>query len=276
MVRFTLFPEHDMPLNELRIALLSYMLARKTNRKCIVRVADIDKANRGAGKGEALCDLLTHFGLRYDYAYYQSENIKYHLQLASTLLDTKKAFICFCPDTQRDSYDGPCESLSPQEVLNNPNPFVIRLKKPEDRFIILSQEKYPTHTFACACDDMLQGVSAIIDEEKNLLEMPKQAFIQKSLGYEEEIVCTPVAPLEPFSEEMPRVKTLLDEGFLPEAIVNYLLLVSNPTPTDIFSLEEAMVWFDIKNIATTPVYFNKEKLHSINQAYIQKPTSRRP
>ena len=95
MFRFVASPARDLHIRDLRIALLNYLCAKQSLSPFIVRIADIDKKSLLEGKDDEILETLKLFGLTYDYLYYQSENFKYHLQFASTLLDKKKAFICF-------------------------------------------------------------------------------------------------------------------------------------------------------------------------------------
>jgi len=262
MYRFSPSPTGDMSINDLRIALMNYLCATQAGEQLIVRME---------GKNQDVLEMLSLFGIDYSQLYYQSNNFKYHLQFASTLLDTKKAFICFCPH-EASSCSGTCEHLSPEEVINNPRPFVIRMKKPNneiDSFVIMSTNKYPTPTFANACDDMLQGVTTLIQEEKRLNDAPKEECVRKSLGYDQAIHYVHIPTIQSQEDES-TVKWLLDQGFMPEAILNYLLLLGNPTPCEIFYMVEALAWFDIKNISASPIYFDIEKLRFINRQHIKR------
>jgi len=267
MYRISLFPTADMSLGDLRVALISALCAHKTQKPLIVRMEDGDRAHLIEGKDQELLDMLALFGIGYAHLYYQSENFKYHLQFASTFLDRKKAFICFCGEGETSTYSGKCEHLSSDEILDNPSSFVIRMKTEpiSDSFVIMAQNKYPTRIFATACDDMLQGVSEVIQSDA-LLNAPKEALIRTSIGYEQTINYTPIAA--PLQAGDVSVKSLLDEGFLPEAIVNYLLSVD--APSAIFTLEEALTWFDIDKYAIAPISFDKNKLCAINAEHIKK------
>lgn len=271
MYRFAPSPTGDMSINDLRIALLNSICAQQAGESLIVRIEDGDRARTIEGKDQEILEMLELFGISYAQLYYQSSNFKYHLQFASTLLDTKKAFICFCPH-ELSACDGTCEHLSPEEVLNIPKPFVIRMKKLDtasDSFVIMRTDKYPTYTFACACDDMLQGVTTIIRENEQEPNAPKEEHIRKSIGYGQAMHYTHVPSL-PCKEDESAVKRLLDQGFMPEAIVNYLVLLSNPTPTEIFTREEAISWFDITGVSKTPAPFEIEKLRFINREHIKR------
>lgn len=266
---------------------MNYICAKQASEQLVVRIEDGDKARTIEGKDQEVLEMLELFGIGYSQLYYQSNNFKYHLQFASTFLDKKKAFICFCAEDKASPYDGTCENLSSDEVLNNPKPFVIRMKKSDhaisftdaikgvvsfepdaiDSFVIMRQDKYPTYTFACACDDMLQGVTTIIRGEEQLSNTPKEELIRKSLGYDQEML---YAHLPIILNDDASVQWLLDQGFMPEAIVNYLILLGNPTPTEIFTLEEAIAWFDIKNISKSPAHFDIDKLRFINREHIKR------
>ena len=260
MYRIAFAPTGDVSINDLRVALINYICAKQAHDQLIVRLQVHD---------DTVLEMLLLFGISYQHLYDQRDNFKYHLQFASTLLDTKKAFICFC-ENDASPYDGTCENLSSEEILNTQKPFVIRMKKADqnsDSFVIMRTDKYPTRIFASACDDMLQGVSSIIQEEAYRADAPKEASIRKAIGYNETISYTHVPSIVCQSDES-SVKQLLDQGLMPEAIVNYLLLLENPTPTEIFTLSEATEWFDIKAISSNSLKFEIEKLQAINREHI--------
>lgn len=259
MLRISL--RETLCLHELRIALLSYVFAKQTHRPLIVRLE---------GNDEETLEMLLLFGISYQHLYYQKDNFKYHLQFASTLLDRKKAFICFCPENKASPYDGACEHLSSDEILNTPHPFVIRIKKhneSSDSFVIMDTRKYPTSIFATACDDMLQGVTHLIQEAHHKDDAANEAWIRQALGYEQGIDYTYLAPLSDANSD---VKALLDEGFMPEAITNYLLALGSKVPKEIFTLEEAISWLDIRALSMVPTEFDTNALCAINREHIRR------
>lgn len=291
MYRFAPSPTGDMRINDLRIALFNYICAKQSGDMFIVRIEDTDKAKNIEGKDQEILDILAIFGITYDSLYYQSDNFKYHLQFASSLMDKKKAFACFCTqeELQTDKYSGKCLHVSDEELLNNNLPFTIRIKKPDssisftdtiknkltfegdevDSFVIMEQNKYPTYNFACATDDMLQGVKYIIRDEEHISNTPKQEHIRKSLGYNEEIKYTHLPKIQSTNDNESRVKWLLDQGYMPEAIINYLILLGYEVPTEIFSLAEAMSWFKLENLSQVPTEFDINKLKFINREHIK-------
>jgi len=306
MFRFAQSSLDDICIEDLRIALFNFICAKQQNDRFIVRIVDIDKKRDLQDKDKDILEILSIFGITYDTVYYQHHNFKYHLQFASTLLDQKKAFMCFCTEEELKAkreaskveketykYDDTCEDIRSEEILNNRKPFVIRIKKPKqdsnfkdvikgelsfksdeiDSFVIMSVDKYPTHNFACAIDDMLQGVTHVISSEKYLFDMPRQEHIRKSLGYNETITYANLPMISGDSsskiEDENSVRWLLDQGFLPEAIINYLVLLGNSTPKEIFTMNEVLEWFDINFISKLPVRFDMDKLRDINVQHIK-------
>lgn len=259
-----------MDINSLRIALFNYICAKQSGDMFIVRIEDSDKAKNIEGKDQEILDILAIFGITYDSLYYQSENFKYHLQFASFLMDKKKAFACFCTENElkNEKYSGKCLHVSDDELLNNNLPFTIRIKSDIDSFVIMKQDKYPTYNFACATDDMLQGIKQIIRDKDHILNTPKQELIRRSLGYEDKINYTHIPAIQNIDDKS-SVKWLLDQGFMPESIINYLVLLGNEVPTEIFSIAEAMEWFEIDKISEEPVKFDINKLKFINREQIK-------
>ena len=197
-------------------------------------------------------------------------------------------------------YSGKCENLTKEEVeklMQNKTPFVIRLKKPEkniqfndlikgefdfspfevDSFIILRADYTPTYNFACAIDDMLYDITLVIRGEDHLSNTPKQIHIRNSLGYEKEIKYAhlPIILNEAGKKMSKRdsassVKWLLEEGFLPDAIANYLILLGNSFEKEVFTLEEAVEFFDLTKISKAPAKFDIEKLKFLNKEHMKK------
>jgi glutamyl-tRNA synthetase len=176
------------------------------------------------------------------------------------------------------------------------NPFTIRIKKPlktitvhdhikgdvsfepsdVDSFIIMRQDKTPTYNFACAVDDMLGDISLIIRGEDHMSNTPKQDHIRASLNYDKKIEYAhlPII-LNDSGKKMSKrddassVKWLLEQGFLPAAISNYLVLMGNKPPKEIFQISEAIEWFDLNNISKSPARFDMDMLRHINKEHLK-------
>ena len=309
MYRFAPSPTGDMHIGNLRAAIFNYLCAKKSGQDFILRIEDTDTARNIAGKDEEIKEILRAFGISWQHFYVQSENLRQHRQMALKLVADKKAFACFCTseilEQKKEAakkagkayrYDGACEHLKDSEVLENDKPFVIRLKKPQkameftdlikgklhfepeniDSFVIMRADKTPTYNFACAVDDMLEGVSCIIRGEDHTSNTPKQEHIRASLGYDKAMIYAhlPIILNDEGQKISKReahssVKWLLEQGILPCAVANYLILLGNKTPREIFTLDEAVEFFDIKNVSKSPARFDMKKLLQINREHIR-------
>lgn len=301
MLRFAPSPTEDMSIGQLRVALFNFIMSKKLNEKLLIRIEDTEKEKNIEGKDKEILELLSLFSIDYESVVYQSESIKYHQKLAMQLMTQKKAFSCFCSDEKLNElkenakkakepfvYDGFCEKLSNEAILEVNAPFTVRIKKPEakiqftdlikgefeyspfdvDSFIILRHDKSANSNYACGVDDMLYNISIVIREEKHLENTPKQIHIRNALGYTEEIKYLHLPAI--LNTQTTSVKHLIDEGFLPSAIANYLVLLGSNTPTEIFTLEEAIEWFDVKELSKEPVKFDIDKLKFINRKHLEK------
>jgi glutamyl-tRNA synthetase len=279
-----------MLIGDLRIALLNYICAKQANDTLHIRIEDTNTENNAEEKAQEILELLPLFGIAYHDISYQSHNLKFHQQLATKLLMDKNAFSCFCTANTTDStpYNGTCENLKDEEVINNEAPFSIRLRRPSedidfsdtiqgemhvdkntiDSFMIMHVDKTPTHHFACALDDMLSDIALVIQGEEHLANTPKQILIRDYLGYDKQIEYAHLPTIS--GDNTPSVKELLEEGYLPSAISNYLIMIGNKTPTEIFDLKDAFAWFNLSHISKSPVKFDLTKLRQINREHIKR------
>ncbi len=314
MLRFAPSPTGDMHIGNLRVAIFNYIIAKQRNERFIIRIEDTDKERNIEGKDREILEILNLFDLKYDEVYYQSHNLTIHQHMAIKMLEERKAFACFCSpeelEAEREAakeskrayrYSGKCELLSDEEVLANEKPFTIRLKKPVsaiefndiikgrlsfapddiDSFVIMRADKTPTYNFACAIDDMIHDISLVIRGEDHVSNTPKQIHIRKLLGYDKDIdyAHLPVILNEEGKKMSKRdsassVRWLFEEGFTPEAIANYLILIGNKTPEEIFTLEEAIKWFDLENVSKAAAKFDLDKLRFINREHMKRMDSK--
>ncbi len=306
MLRFAPSPTGDMHIGNLRAAIFNFILAKQRGEKFLIRIEDTDMARNIQGKDKEILSLLNLFGLLWDDLVYQSNNFPKHHQFAEFLLQNGKAFYCYCSKEFLEQkkqeaielkipfrYDDAWAEL---EKDSNPKP-VIRLKGAQstityideikgelsfspneiDSFVILREDGIPTYNFACACDDMIYDIDYIIRGEDHTSNTPKQILVHKALGYDRQIhfAHLPIILGESGKKMSKRdsassVSWLLAQGFLPSAISNYLIAMGNTTPQEIFSLNEAIEWFDIHKIAKSPVKFDLARLRFINHEHLMR------
>lgn len=243
--------------------------------------------------------------------YVQTERRDIYRQYAEQLVEQGDAYYCFCTkerletlvDEENDikSYDRHCLSLSSDEIkenLKNNVPYVIRHKIPEgeitfsdevygditvdtstlDDQIILKSDGLPTYNFANVVDDYLMKITHVVRGSEYLSSTPKYNLLYNAFNWP-----IPVYIHLPLMTNLSGQKLskrrgdasfedLLNEGFLPEAILNYIALLGwSPTDNkEIFSLSELIDVFDVKGISKSPSAFDPQKLRWVNGEYIKK------
>ena len=199
-------------------------------------------------------------------------------------------------------YDGKCRGLNKDEVqklLNEKTPYVVRLKVPKEGFVefkdlvygkirienktiddqvIIKSDGFPTYHLANVVDDYLMEISHVIRGEEWLPSTPKHILLYKAFGWDmPEFAHLPLL-LNPDKSKLSKrqgdvaVEDFLLQGYLPEALLNFVLLLGwNPkTEEEIFSLKEMIQRFELLGVNKAGSIFNTEKLDWINGIYIRK------
>jgi glutamyl-tRNA synthetase len=198
-------------------------------------------------------------------------------------------------------YDGLCRGLLPEEIeakLRSEIPFVVRLKVPKDRRVrfvdelrgpveidgkeiddqvLLKSDGYPTYHLANVVDDHLMEVNEVVRAEEWITSTPKHILLYEAFGWE-----PPTFRHMPLLRNKDKSKiskrknptSLLwykENGYLPEAMVNFLALMgySSPDGEEIFSLAQMLQDFDTKRMSTSSPVFDLEKLGWLNGEYIR-------
>lgn len=199
-------------------------------------------------------------------------------------------------------YDGHCRRLPKEEVearLAAGEPYVIRMRIPEegitefddaiyghiqvkneliDDQVLVKSDGFPTYHLAHVVDDHLMETSHVIRGEEWLPSTPKHILLFKYFGWEAPEYAHLPLLLNPDKSKLSKrqgdvaIGSYLDKGYLPEAILNFLLLLGwNPkTEEEIFSLPEMIERFDLSGVNKYGAVFNVEKLDWINGMYIRK------
>lgn len=199
-------------------------------------------------------------------------------------------------------YDKHCLHLSNEEVeenLANNMPYVIRQNIPTegnttftdaiygditvenselDDMILMKSDGYPTYNFANVVDDHLMRITHVVRGNEYLSSTPKYTRLYHAFGWEEPIyIHCPLITNEEHKKLSKRsghssFEDLLEQGFVTEAIVNFIALLgwSSGTNEEIFSLEELEKIFDYRNINKSPAVFDMNKLRWMNGEYIKK------
>ncbi len=202
-------------------------------------------------------------------------------------------------------YDKHCLHLSKEEIeanLAEGKPYVIRLNVPNegtttfsdeiygditvnnnelDDMILIKSDGYPTYNFANVVDDHLMGITHVVRGNEYLSSSPKYNRLYEAFGWEVPVyVHCPLITDENHHKLSKRsghssFEDLLDQGFLPEAIVNYTALLGwyPEDNVEIMNLSELIEKFDYKRISKSPAVFDIAKLRWMNGEYIKKMDS---
>ncbi len=244
--------------------------------------------------------------------YIQSERKNDYMTFAKELVEKGEAYYCFCSkerlesltnenDKDVASYDRHCTTLSKEEIEKNLNdgvPFVIRqfIKEGSTTFtdevygeitvdnstlddqILIKADGYPTYNFANVVDDNSMNITHVIRGSEYLSSTPKYNLLYDAFGYNiPKYIHLPLIQNESGEKLSKRrgdasFEDLLAQGFLPEAIINYIALLgwSPSDNNEIFTLNELTESFDIKGISKSPSKFDIKKLEWLNTEYFKK------
>lgn len=199
-------------------------------------------------------------------------------------------------------YDKHCLHLSKEEIEANLAanvPYVIRQNIPQegqttfhdaiygditvenaelDDMILIKSDGYPTYNFANVVDDHLMGITHVVRGNEYLSSTPKYTRLYNAFGWEEPVyIHCPLITNEEHKKLSKRsghssFEDLLEQGFVTEAIVNFIALLgwSSGTNEEIFSLEELIKEFDYTHINKSPAVFDMAKLRWMNSEYIKR------
>ncbi|MHB1154381.1 MAG: glutamate--tRNA ligase [Eubacteriales bacterium] len=319
--RFAPSPTGYMHIGNLRTAIFEYLIAKSQSGKFILRIEDTDSKRQVEGSVDVIYNTLNISGLKHDEGpdiggsygpYIQSQRKGIYIEYAKQLVETGKAYYCFCSKERLDTlfiegaenaikYDRHCLVLSKDEVEINLAcniPYIIRQLIPDgettftdevygsitvnnadlDDQVLIKSDGMPTYNFANVVDDHLMKISHVVRGCEYLSSTPKYNLLYDAFGWD-----TPKyvhLPLVLNSEGVKLSKRkgdasfedLLAQGFLPEAIMNFIALLgwSPADTTEFFTLAELEKIFDVKGLSKSPSIFDITKLTWMNSEYFKK------
>ncbi|RKZ99713.1 MAG: glutamate--tRNA ligase [Gammaproteobacteria bacterium] len=309
--RFAPSPTGYLHVGGARTALFSWLYARKHGGQFILRIEDTDLERSTAESVNAILEGMTWLSLEYDEGpFYQTHRFDRYKEVIAQLLEQGDAYYCYCSkeelddmreqqraNKQKPRYDGRCRHLkAPKEGVQP----VIRFKNPIegsvvvndvvrgnvefqnselDDLIIARPDGTPTYNLTVVVDDLDMGLTHVIRGDDHLNNSPRQINIFKALGEEPPVFAHLPMILGDDGARLSKrhgavsVMSYRDEGFLPEALLNYLVRLGwSHGDQEIFSLEEMIELFDIEDVNKSASSFNTDKLLWLNQHYIKNST----
>jgi glutamyl-tRNA synthetase len=310
--RFAPSPTGYLHIGGARTALFSWLHARKHGGQFVLRIEDTDLERSTAESVNAILEGMTWLGLEYDEGpFFQTDRFERYEEIIQELMEKGLAYRCDCSRErleglreeamkrkEKPRYDGCCrhKDVDPNE------PHVIRFRNPDegivvvddmvrgrvafnnaelDDLIIKRTDGSPTYNLTVVVDDMDMEINHVIRGDDHLNNTPRQINILRALGHEPPKYAHVPMILGGDGSRLSKrhgavsVMQYREEGFLPEALLNYLVRLGwSYGDQEIFPLDEMIEFFDIDDVNKAASTFNKEKLVWLNQHYIKsdKPT----
>ena len=281
-VRFAPSPTGKVHIGNIRAAIYNWLFARHVGGKFLLRVEDTDLERSTPEAIQVLFECMDWLGLNYDEeVFYQTKNVKRHLAVVEQLLASGHAYTC--EKTSRDGKTGTVVMFKmPKEGTIEFDDIVKghMAKKAEDiqDFAIVRSDGSPIFHIANVVDDIDQRVTHIIRGDDHVENTFKHICIFQALG-------APVPKYghlsmivnqqgKPYSKRdgAAFVGEYREQGYLPEALFNYLLLLGwNPgDDREVLTRDEMIKLFELEKVHVTAAMFDPKKLAWMNGEYIKK------
>jgi len=305
--RFAPSPTGYLHVGGARTALFSWLHAKKNKGNFVLRIEDTDLERSTQASVDAILEGMEWLGLDYDEGpFYQTHRFDRYKEIIQQLLDQGDAYYCYCSKDELDvlreqqmankekpRYNGKCrqsaevrEGVSPVVRFRNPAEGVVTwidavkgsitvANQELDDLIIARSDGTPTYNLTVVVDDMDMGISDVVRGDDHVNNTPRQINILNALKAElPNYAHLPMILGDDGARLSKRhgavsVMQYRDEGYLPEALLNYLVRLGwSHGDQELFTREEMIELFDLSNVNVAASAFNTEKLVWINHQYI--------
>ncbi len=310
VTRFAPSPTGYLHIGGARTALFNWLYARGRGGRFLLRIEDTDRARSTPEATEAIFDGLRWLGLEWDgEAISQFSRVDRHREAAEALLASGGAYRCYASPAEIEAFREAARAAGKPPLFLSPwrdrgpadwpdAPYAVRLRAPRegivevddlvqgevripaetlDDLIILRSDGTPTYNFAVVVDDHDMGVTHIIRGDDHLTNAARQTLIYRALGWPTpEMAHVPLIHGEDGAKLSKRHGALGAHeyramGYLPEALRNHLARLGwSRGDTEIFTTEQALEWFDIKDVGRSAARFDFTRLQSLNGHYIRE------
>ncbi|MCZ6804053.1 MAG: glutamate--tRNA ligase [Proteobacteria bacterium] len=308
--RFAPSPTGSLHIGGIRTALFSWLYARHNDGMFILRIEDTDRERSTDAAIQIILDGMEWLALDYDEGpYYQTHRYDRYQEVINQLLEEGHAYRCICSKERLDQirneamsrgdkprYDSHCRSLNLSDensVVRFKNPIdgrvvvndrvqgeVIFENSELDDLIISRSDGSPMYNLTVVVDDMDMGITDVIRGDDHLNNTPRQINILNALGAQTPNYAHIPMILGPEGKKISKrdgaasVLQYRDDGYLPEALLNYLVRLGwSHGDQEIFSIDEMISEFDIKDVNKSASSINPEKLLWLNQHYLKDADS---
>jgi glutamyl-tRNA synthetase len=306
--RFAPSPTGSLHIGSVRTALYAWLFARHSSGEFVLRIEDTDLERSTQESIDIILNSMEWLNLDYDVGpLYQTKRLERYHEVAQQLLAAGKAYKCYCTkerletlrerqfaNKEKPRYDGCCRD---KNLASSDQPYVIRFKNPlvgevsyEDQvlgkitfqnselddIIIVRSDGSPTYNFCNVVDDMDMQITHVIRGADHVNNTPRQINMFRALGIEPPLYGHLPMILgndgKLLSKRHGAVSVLQyrDQGFLPEALLNYLVRLGwSHGDQEIFSREEMIKFFEVTDINKAAAAFDNEKLLWLNRHYLK-------
>ena len=308
VTRFAPSPTGYLHVGGARTALYSWLYAKSQGGQFVLRVEDTDIERSTDAAKEAILEGMAWLGLTADVGpVYQTERFDRYKEVIDQLLAEEKAYKCFMPAAELDEIreaqkargEKPRYPGTWRNRTDHPEgqPFVIRFKNPLDGTVVINDhvrgqieiantelddliiarsDGTPTYNFCVVVDDWDMGITHVVRGEDHINNTPRQINILKALGAPTPEYAHVSMILGDDGKKLSKrhgavsVMQYRDDGYLPQALLNYLVRLGwSHGDQEIFSVEEMIEHFSLDAIGQSASAFNTEKLIWLNQHYIK-------
>ncbi len=314
-VRFAPSPTGYLHIGGVRTALFNWLFARHEKGAFILRIEDTDRERSTPEAIRAILDGLKWVGLDWDEGpIYQTERLPLYKEQSDRLLAEGKAYLCYCTEEELEArrkealarkelpkYDGRCRRRS-GAVPAGVSP-VTRFMSPQagqttvhdlikgdvtfdnaqlDDLVLVRSNGMPTYNFGVVVDDAQMRITHVIRGDDHLNNTPRQILLYQALGYEPPRFghLSMILGMDKVKLSKRHGATSVLEyqetGYLPEALVNYLVRLGwSHGDQEVFSMLEMIDNFSLENITKSPAAFNPDKLLWLNGHYLKTADTKR-
>ena len=301
-------PTGSMHIGNARAALFNWLYARHTGGSFLLRIEDTDRQRSTEESVRVIFDSLDWLGLEADAPpVFQFARADVHREVVERLIQAGWAYRDYLTAEEADAakaaarlaghaLHSPWRDRMPGPEMGN-QPYAVRFKVPIDgetviedavrgtvRFankdiedlVLLRSDGAPTYNLAVTVDDHDMGVTHVIRGEEHLSNAVRQTLIYQAMGWTVPVFAhLPLIMGDDGAKLSKRhgaqsVGEFREMGYLPEALRNYLARLGwGHGDDEIFSDDQAIAWFDIKDVVKAPARFDMAKLGAINAHYIR-------
>src|SRR5260363_50624 len=280
--RFAPSPTGLIHLGNIRSALYPWAFARHKGGAFILRIEDTDTERSTDAAVQTILDSMAWLSLDFDEGpFFQSQRLSRYAQVIADLLDAGLAYRCYMRADELDELRAHqrAQGLTPrydvrwQDAVKGPIEFSNRML---DDLVIARPDGTPTYNFCAVVDDMDMRITHVIRGDDHINNTPRQIHILRALGQTPPVYAHLPTVLDASGAKMSKragAMSLLqyrDEGYLPEAVLNYLARLGwSHGDAEIFSREQFVAWFDLEHLGQSPAQYDPDKLKWLNHHYIQ-------